>query len=170
VRLATFDPFTKSTRRWHHPIRSHISNATFSTQPTGIVQLRASSLQLPVFHGSEGIEFHTCASTSYQSESFHVAPEAQSPPRHTQTEHFTPHLRRLLPVNTYILTSLIKSRTHTVIRMCLRGTCPTCSGSSWWGCGKHVPSIMDSIPDSERYVCLPGSLGKSLLLSAVCSC
>jgi len=26
---------------------------------------------------------------------------------------------------------------------------------SWWGCGKHVPSIMDSVPDGQRCVCQP---------------
>ena len=36
--------------------------------------------------------------------------------------------------------------------MCIRGTCPTCHKASWWGCSKHVPDVMDSVPTEERYV------------------
>lgn len=66
--------------------------------------------------------------------------------------------------------------------MCKKGTCTTCrkqhlslllmTGSllqspkmltgtailektSWWGCGNHVPSIMDKVPVEERCTCEP---------------
>ncbi|KAM3481081.1 hypothetical protein MY8738_004619 [Beauveria namnaoensis] len=27
--------------------------------------------------------------------------------------------------------------------------------STWWGCGSHVPMVMDSIPEEERCACDP---------------
>ena len=58
--------------------------------------------------------------------------------------------------------------------MCMKAHCATCSkfkGSrsgckrvkannlvdkvTWWGCGNHIPSVMDSIPESERCACTP---------------
>jgi hypothetical protein len=27
--------------------------------------------------------------------------------------------------------------------------------TSWWGCGNHVPSIMDKVPVEERCTCEP---------------
>lgn len=27
--------------------------------------------------------------------------------------------------------------------------------STWWGCGSHVPMVMDSIPEDERCTCDP---------------
>lgn len=26
---------------------------------------------------------------------------------------------------------------------------------SWWGCGKHVPMVMDNVPEAERCSCKP---------------
>lgn len=76
-------------------------------------------------------------------------------------------------------------RSKTRRKMCLKATCGTCrmfsvshlssspetlnSGNflkadslllctekaTWWGCGNHVPSVMDSIPDDQRCQCEP---------------
>lgn len=27
--------------------------------------------------------------------------------------------------------------------------------ATWWGCGQHVPMVMDSIPENERCGCEP---------------
>lgn len=27
--------------------------------------------------------------------------------------------------------------------------------ATWWGCGNHIPSVMDSIPESEWCTCEP---------------
>ncbi|KAM3499708.1 hypothetical protein MY10362_007061 [Beauveria mimosiformis] len=27
--------------------------------------------------------------------------------------------------------------------------------STWWGCGSHVPMVMDAIPEQERCACDP---------------
>jgi len=27
--------------------------------------------------------------------------------------------------------------------------------TSWWGCGSHIPSVMDSIPETDRCTCTP---------------
>lgn len=35
--------------------------------------------------------------------------------------------------------------------MCIKGTCPQCAGTSWWGCGKHIPQVMDALPPDERW-------------------
>ncbi|KAJ5604902.1 hypothetical protein N7510_010056 [Penicillium lagena] len=32
--------------------------------------------------------------------------------------------------------------------------CPT-DKVTWWGCGSHIPSVMDSVPESERCACEP---------------
>ncbi|KAF2656014.1 hypothetical protein K491DRAFT_692374 [Lophiostoma macrostomum CBS 122681] len=39
--------------------------------------------------------------------------------------------------------------------MCKRVPCPSCKGQTWWGCGKHVPSVMDSIPADKWCTCDP---------------
>ena len=61
--------------------------------------------------------------------------------------------------------------------MCFGATCPTCCESnllslnipggaltlgpfpsakkSWRGCGSHVPSVLDSVPENERCTCQP---------------
>ncbi|KAH8676570.1 hypothetical protein BGZ60DRAFT_446917 [Tricladium varicosporioides] len=39
--------------------------------------------------------------------------------------------------------------------MCHKATCPTCEKTSWWGCGNHVPGVMDPIPEAERCTCTP---------------
>ncbi|TVY27913.1 hypothetical protein LHYA1_G003012, partial [Lachnellula hyalina] len=39
--------------------------------------------------------------------------------------------------------------------MCRKATCATCQKSTWFGCGSHVPSVMDSISEDERCICEP---------------
>jgi hypothetical protein len=60
----------------------------------------------------------------------------------------------------------------TAAKMCRKATCPTCSAppispflladtnlspgkSTWFGCGRHVPSVMDTIPSEDRCTCEP---------------
>ncbi|WZH44677.1 hypothetical protein QYS62_005703 [Fusarium acuminatum] len=39
--------------------------------------------------------------------------------------------------------------------MCKKATCGTCNKTSWWGCGSHIQSVLDSIPEAERCSCEP---------------
>lgn len=57
--------------------------------------------------------------------------------------------------------------------MCKKATCGTCSKktplttkkhtlkpplldkTSWWGCGSHISSVLDSVPAAERCECEP---------------
>ncbi|KAF2088611.1 hypothetical protein K490DRAFT_39775 [Saccharata proteae CBS 121410] len=39
--------------------------------------------------------------------------------------------------------------------MCKKATCDTCNKSTWWGCGNHIPSVMDPIPAPDRCGCEP---------------
>ncbi|PWY86747.1 hypothetical protein BO70DRAFT_333163 [Aspergillus heteromorphus CBS 117.55] len=39
--------------------------------------------------------------------------------------------------------------------MCMKAICSTCKKTSWYGCGLHIPSVMDRIPDAERCTCEP---------------
>ncbi|VUC36101.1 unnamed protein product [Clonostachys rosea] len=46
--------------------------------------------------------------------------------------------------------------------MCKKANCDTCNTdrwttekATWWGCGAHVPMVMDNIPDEERCICDP---------------
>ncbi|EMF12786.1 uncharacterized protein SEPMUDRAFT_44142 [Sphaerulina musiva SO2202] len=39
--------------------------------------------------------------------------------------------------------------------MCKPAVCGTCQKSTWWGCGSHVPSVMDSINEADRCTCEP---------------
>nr|POE93540.1 hypothetical protein CFP56_19552 [Quercus suber] len=41
------------------------------------------------------------------------------------------------------------------IIMCKRTSCSTCNKATWFGCGMHVPTVMDSIAASERCSCSP---------------
>lgn len=27
--------------------------------------------------------------------------------------------------------------------------------ATWWGCGSHIPAVLDSVPESERCTCTP---------------
>ncbi|KAK9428243.1 hypothetical protein V1505DRAFT_377580 [Lipomyces doorenjongii] len=37
--------------------------------------------------------------------------------------------------------------------MCHQSTCATCSGKTWFGCGHHIPSVLDHIPKEEWCSC-----------------
>ncbi|KAK9467556.1 hypothetical protein V1512DRAFT_261462 [Lipomyces arxii] len=37
--------------------------------------------------------------------------------------------------------------------MCKPSTCNTCSGKTWFGCGLHIPSVLDNVPKSEWCTC-----------------
>ncbi|KAL2357744.1 hypothetical protein BJ546DRAFT_834914 [Cryomyces antarcticus] len=39
--------------------------------------------------------------------------------------------------------------------MCKKSSCDTCKKATWWGCGNHVPMVMDPIPEEERCTCEP---------------
>ncbi|KAB5580870.1 hypothetical protein GE09DRAFT_455006 [Coniochaeta sp. 2T2.1] len=39
--------------------------------------------------------------------------------------------------------------------MCQRATCTKCHKLSWWGCGKHVPRVLERIDASKRCSCEP---------------
>ncbi|KAK4140044.1 uncharacterized protein C8A04DRAFT_15301 [Dichotomopilus funicola] len=39
--------------------------------------------------------------------------------------------------------------------MCHKTTCNTCQKTTWFGCGFHVPSVMDSVPKDEWCTCEP---------------
>ncbi|KAJ5734354.1 hypothetical protein N7493_003140 [Penicillium malachiteum] len=39
--------------------------------------------------------------------------------------------------------------------MCMKAQCSTCNKVTWWGCGAHIPSVMDSIPEGEWCACAP---------------
>jgi len=37
----------------------------------------------------------------------------------------------------------------------MKRTCSTCQKSTWWGCGQHIPGVMDALPESEWCTCGP---------------
>ncbi|KAH7115203.1 hypothetical protein B0J11DRAFT_126935 [Dendryphion nanum] len=39
--------------------------------------------------------------------------------------------------------------------MCRRANCDTCHKATWWGCGNHVPGVMNNIPAEDWCVCDP---------------
>ncbi|KAH1405384.1 hypothetical protein KXX22_001555 [Aspergillus fumigatus] len=39
--------------------------------------------------------------------------------------------------------------------MCMPSKCNTCQKNTWWGCGSHIPSVMDPVPESDRCTCSP---------------
>ncbi|KAG9994800.1 hypothetical protein KCU72_g20071, partial [Aureobasidium melanogenum] len=39
--------------------------------------------------------------------------------------------------------------------MCKGAVCDNCSKRTWFGCGMHVPSVMNSVPKSEWCDCEP---------------
>ncbi|PKY01087.1 hypothetical protein P168DRAFT_292972 [Aspergillus campestris IBT 28561] len=39
--------------------------------------------------------------------------------------------------------------------MCKKATCSNCHKATWWGCGNHIPTVMDSIPSEEWCTCAP---------------
>ncbi|KAK2768915.1 hypothetical protein FQN53_006209 [Emmonsiellopsis sp. PD_33] len=39
--------------------------------------------------------------------------------------------------------------------MCRPSTCGVCSKKTWFGCGLHIPRVMDEIPKDEWCTCAP---------------
>ncbi|KAL3487486.1 hypothetical protein BJX62DRAFT_240978 [Aspergillus germanicus] len=39
--------------------------------------------------------------------------------------------------------------------MCMKAICSTCQKTTWWGCGAHIPAVLDCVPESERCTCTP---------------
>ncbi|KAK4239789.1 hypothetical protein C8A03DRAFT_32153 [Achaetomium macrosporum] len=39
--------------------------------------------------------------------------------------------------------------------MCMSAVCPTCSKTTWRGCGSHIPSVFANIPEDEWCTCEP---------------
>lgn len=39
--------------------------------------------------------------------------------------------------------------------MCMKATCSSCNKTTWFGCGNHIPSVMDSIPTDSWCTCDP---------------
>ncbi|CAK1366967.1 hypothetical protein CB0940_10316 [Cercospora beticola] len=39
--------------------------------------------------------------------------------------------------------------------MCKQAVCGSCQKTTWWGCGSHVPMVMDTVPEAERCSCEP---------------
>ncbi|KAL2266661.1 hypothetical protein VTJ83DRAFT_6013 [Remersonia thermophila] len=39
--------------------------------------------------------------------------------------------------------------------MCHKATCGTCKKTTWFGCGRHVPSVMDDVPKESWCTCEP---------------
>ncbi|KAF2268577.1 hypothetical protein CC78DRAFT_455093 [Lojkania enalia] len=39
--------------------------------------------------------------------------------------------------------------------MCHKATCNTCHGVTWWGCGNHIPAVLDNVPQDQWCKCEP---------------
>ncbi|KAF1963416.1 hypothetical protein CC80DRAFT_381394, partial [Byssothecium circinans] len=39
--------------------------------------------------------------------------------------------------------------------MCRRAVCESCEKTTWWGCGNHIPSVMDGVPHDQWCTCTP---------------
>lgn len=39
--------------------------------------------------------------------------------------------------------------------MCKSATCATCHKATWFGCGQHIPTVMDQVPEQDRCQCEP---------------
>ncbi|KAG9243751.1 hypothetical protein BJ878DRAFT_509340 [Calycina marina] len=39
--------------------------------------------------------------------------------------------------------------------MCYKVDCPTCKNTTWSGCGNHVPTAFNGIPEPSRCTCVP---------------
>merc|ERR1712193_528279 len=69
-------------------------------------------------------------------------------------------VKRIVP-NRKLLSILQERHTRSLfdpshaITMCKKATCDTCQKTTWRGCGNHIPTVMDSIPEEERCVCEP---------------
>ncbi|KAI1339612.1 hypothetical protein F5Y15DRAFT_383224 [Xylariaceae sp. FL0016] len=41
------------------------------------------------------------------------------------------------------------------LTMCMKATCGSCSKTTWWGCGQHIPGVLDQISSDEWCTCEP---------------
>ncbi|MDJ0418878.1 hypothetical protein [Rhodococcus opacus] len=41
--------------------------------------------------------------------------------------------------------------------MCYPTPCPTCSKTTWGGCGQHADSVLRSVPAADRCTCTAGA-------------
>ncbi|KAL6834099.1 hypothetical protein H0G86_005367 [Trichoderma simmonsii] len=39
--------------------------------------------------------------------------------------------------------------------MCRSATCNNCHKATWWGCGNHIPGVLDSVDEKEWCTCEP---------------
>ncbi|KAI2472213.1 hypothetical protein F4781DRAFT_33665 [Annulohypoxylon bovei var. microspora] len=39
--------------------------------------------------------------------------------------------------------------------MCMKATCGTCGKTTWFGCGNHIPSVLDNISSQDWCTCEP---------------
>ncbi|KAK2623927.1 hypothetical protein QTJ16_006561 [Diplocarpon rosae] len=39
--------------------------------------------------------------------------------------------------------------------MCMKTTCAKCQKTTWFGCGLHIPSVLDGVAEEERCSCEP---------------
>ncbi|KAK7178958.1 uncharacterized protein CC84DRAFT_1168379 [Paraphaeosphaeria sporulosa] len=39
--------------------------------------------------------------------------------------------------------------------MCHQARCNTCGRATWWGCGRHISKVMNSIPREQWCICEP---------------
>ncbi|RYN25650.1 hypothetical protein AA0113_g5106 [Alternaria arborescens] len=39
--------------------------------------------------------------------------------------------------------------------MCKKASCDSCNKTTWWGCGKHVAGVMESVPKEQWCTCAP---------------
>ncbi|PVH94854.1 hypothetical protein DM02DRAFT_175653 [Periconia macrospinosa] len=39
--------------------------------------------------------------------------------------------------------------------MCRKAVCESCDKATWWGCGNHIPGVMDNIPQEQWCTCGP---------------
>ncbi|KAI5846803.1 hypothetical protein BZA05DRAFT_341459 [Tricharina praecox] len=37
--------------------------------------------------------------------------------------------------------------------MCKKATCSACSGVTWFGCGMHIPMVMNGVPEDKWCTC-----------------
>ncbi|KAG0136907.1 hypothetical protein HOY82DRAFT_478305 [Tuber indicum] len=43
--------------------------------------------------------------------------------------------------------------------MCRKTTCSKCSGTTWAGCGAHIPQVMERVPKDQWCKCPGGGDG-----------
>ncbi|KAH7026524.1 uncharacterized protein B0I36DRAFT_330813 [Microdochium trichocladiopsis] len=39
--------------------------------------------------------------------------------------------------------------------MCMKASCSVCGKTSWFGCGAHIPGVLDAIPNDQWCTCTP---------------